>query len=114
MMSILSLLCTTGTAQISQIDSNHVSVEIAEFKHIILTNIQAKYLWEARQLDSAKFNQLEGVITSKDSVIATVDDNVRILREQLDEQSPGFFDHFFIAYPAGVLTVLAVVMLMPK
>lgn len=104
---ILLFSSTGATAQISVLDSNRVVIEKMEFRHIVLTQVRARYLADLLDQTQVKAGILERLVDDRDSALAVSDSSIELLRNQIEEQEPSWLDRFIIGYPLGVVTVVA-------
>lgn len=107
---ILLSVCTTITGQlIKPINENFAELPKEELKYITRIFLDYKSLIDLRAKDLEKIGIMERLIKDKEDLLKIKDKDIEMLKQQIEDISPGWWNKFSYGFAVGVIgTVLAI------
>jgi hypothetical protein len=110
----LSLCCIESTAQIQVGDSTHVVIDRMEFQHIILVNMQKRYLDSIVVELQQKIRLQDIMLSSKDSVAEHLWSSLISQQQLSDAAMPAWYDRFWVGSTVGAVLMGVFAILIKK
>ena len=107
MILILLSVCTTVSGQlIKPINENAAELPKEELKYITRVFLDFYALTELRAKDLEKINVLERIIRDKEKLMKLRDEDIEMLKQQISDISPSWWNKFSYGFYTGVLIAL--------
>lgn len=108
-MILLSVCITVSGQLIKPINENAAELPKEELKFITKMLLDFKALTELRAKDLEKINVLERIIRDKEQLIKLRDEDIVMLKQNILDISPSWWNRFSIGFAVGVIgTVVAI------